>query len=166
MLNFDDPDKIIVAGTGHRPNKLGGYSEFAHGRLVTLAKDWLLQIKVDEIISGMALGWDTALAEAAIDLKIPFVAAIPFVGQEAHWPDESQLKYHDIIKKSRKLVVVSKGDFTSAKMQIRNEWMVDNCTYMVALWDGTYGGTSNCIQYAESKNKTIINLYDKWIMIP
>ncbi len=38
-------------------------------------------------------------------------------------------------------------------MQKRNEWMVDNCDMLVAVWDGTDGGTYNCIDYAKRMKK-------------
>ena len=55
----------IVAGSGHRPSKLGGYSEQIHEKLVALAIGWLKKNEPSCVLSGMALGWDTALAEAA-----------------------------------------------------------------------------------------------------
>jgi uncharacterized phage-like protein YoqJ len=50
-------------------------------------------------------------------------------------------------------------------MQIRNEWMVDNAHIVLALWDGSSGGTGNCIKYANRKsvNKPIINLWSSWV---
>ena len=63
---------MIVAGTGHRPNKLGGYNNESFLKLVNIAEDALKQMEVTEVISGMALGWDMALAQAAINLNIPF----------------------------------------------------------------------------------------------
>ena len=56
-----------VAGTGHRPNKLGGYDDDIYQRLVTLAMTYLEETRPKRVISGMALGWDQALAEAAVN---------------------------------------------------------------------------------------------------
>jgi len=43
------------------------------------------------------------------------------------------------------------------KMQKRNEWMVDNCDLLIAVWnEDKSGGTYNCIQYAKSVNKEVI----------
>jgi hypothetical protein len=67
---------LIVAGTGHRPDKLGGYSDDAFNLLVKIAKHWLEMNKPTRVISGMALGWDQALATAAVEVDIPFVAAV------------------------------------------------------------------------------------------
>jgi uncharacterized phage-like protein YoqJ len=43
-------------------------------------------------------------------------------------------------------------------MQKRNEYMVDKCDKLLAVWNGTTGGTHNCIKYAKSKGKEIILL--------
>jgi uncharacterized phage-like protein YoqJ len=34
-------------------------------------------------------------------------------------------------------------------MQVRNEWMVDHCNDLLAVWDGSDGGTGNCVRYAQ-----------------
>jgi len=110
----------------------------------------------------MALGWDTALAEAALNNNIYLVVAIPFKGQECMWSKQSQDIYNNIISKANERIIVCPGAYHVSKMQIRNEWMVDHCDTLLALWDGTNGGTGNCIKYANSINKPIINLWDKF----
>lgn len=152
-----------VAGTGHRPEKLGGYNNKAFLFLVGIAEEALRTLKPEVVISGMAIGWDMALAQAAINLEIPFIAAVPFLGQETAWRQEKTKKYyHNLLAKAKEVVIVSEGGFSNAKMQIRNEWMVDNCDLVLAMHDGTTGGTYNCVKYAEKKTKKMINLYNKY----
>lgn len=43
-------------------------------------------------------------------------------------------------------------------MQIRNQWMVDRADQVIGIWDGTSGGTANCLEYATSKNKPILRI--------
>lgn len=43
-------------------------------------------------------------------------------------------------------------------MQKRNEFMVDNCDTLISIWDGSSGGTGNCVAYATKKNKDIIRI--------
>ena len=153
---------MIISGTGHRPDKLGGYSDIAFNKLVKIAEEYLSENRPDKVISGMALGWDQALAQAAINLKIPFVAAIPFKNQECKWPNKSQTKYKTILAAASECVIVCEGEYAAWKMQVRNKYMVDNSDLVVAMFDGTTGGTANCVNYAISKNKQIVNLYNKW----
>jgi uncharacterized phage-like protein YoqJ len=46
-------------------------------------------------------------------------------------------------------------------MQDRNKWMVDHCDALVAIWNGTSGGTANCVKYALSVNKPIVMINPK-----
>lgn len=151
-----------LAGTGHRPQKLGGFSDATAGRLRDLALALLAREKPDRVISGMALGWDTALALAALDRGIPLVAAIPFEGQERKWPPEAQATFRDILSRAAEVCIVSPGCYAPWKMQVRNEWMVDRATRVAALWDGTGGGTGNCVQYATKRQVEVINLWSTW----
>lgn len=153
---------MIIAGTGHRPNKLGGYGQAATFRLYNTAVGVLEDLQPTKVISGMALGWDQALALAALNNEVPYIAAVPFMGQESVWPAQSQEQFRHLIKHAEELVVVCTGAYAGWKMQKRNQWMVDHCDKVIALWDGTAGGTANCVRYANTKGKEIINYYDKW----
>ena len=150
---------MIICGTGHRPNKVGGYSLEAGARLFKIARYWLSQNKPDKVISGMAMGWDMALAHAAAHLGIQLIAAVPFKGQENRWSYQTVNFYHDLLSKAEEVVYVSEEGYAPWKMQVRNEWMVDHCDKVLALWDGSAGGTGNCIKYAEKVGKPIVNLW-------
>lgn len=152
---------MIIAGTGHRPDKLGGYNERTSRKLKRIAYDFLASEKVSFVITGMAQGWDQALAEAAYALEIPYHAYIPFRGQEYMWPDMAQEKYKEILKHAFNITTCSAGEFSAKAMQKRNEMMVDDADLILAMWDGSTGGTFNCIKYAEKVGKPIINLYDR-----
>jgi len=152
---------MIVAATGHRSEKIG-YHKYTQDKLLNLTTLVLSKVKPDKVISGVALGFDTAFALAAIELNIPFIAAVPFSGQELKWRKSDQVRYHDILSKAEKVIIVSAGGFESYKMQVRNEWMVDNCNIVLALWNGSKGGTANCIDYANRKGKKVVNLWSTW----
>ena len=154
----------IIAGTGHRPPKLGGYSEAALAKLISFAGIHLKKIKPTTVISGMALGWDTALACAALELDIPLIAAIPFKGQELMWPTGSQERYTRLLSEVSELVIVSSGGYSVQAMQERNEYMVNNSDLVLALHNGSPGGTGNCVRYANKINKPIKNLWDEWLI--
>jgi len=153
----------VFAATGHRPPKLGGYTDVARRRLENFAIEWLAKLQPKHIISGMALGWDQAVAVAARGLEIPWTAAIPFEGQESKWPRASKIAYLKLLASATKTVVVSPGtSYGAGYMQQRNEWMVDRCQTVLALYNGSPGGTANCLAYATAKRRTIINLWEDW----
>lgn len=109
----------------------------------------------------MALGWDMAGAQAAVNLQIPFIAAVPFLGQENRWPVASQTQYHRLLAAARHVVVVSPGRYSAAKMIVRDHWMVDNCHRLCALFDGSPSGTGKTVEYARGR-VPIDNLWSHW----
>jgi uncharacterized phage-like protein YoqJ len=154
---------MILSVTGHRPDKLGGYKTEIFSALTGFAITMLLELEPDKIITGMALGWDQAVACASIELDIPYIAAIPCYGQEKVWQKRYQDGYKFLKENANEIVITSKTPFFSACMQIRNEWMVDNSDKLLALWNGTHGGTYNCLSYAKQKNKEVINVWSYWM---
>lgn len=153
---------MILAATGHRPNKLGGYSIEVDARLRNLARVVIETVSPIECVSGMALGWDMAFAEAAIELNVPLCAAVPFIEQPSQWPESSQRRYFEIISRAARVVTVCPPGYSAKKMQLRNEWMVDECGMLVALWDGTTGGTFNCVKYANRKKRLVCNVWEAY----
>lgn len=148
---------MIVSFSGHRPSKLGGYTlpNPTYLSVCQRLEALLLELQPTKAISGMALGIDQWAANICVKLSIPFVAAVPFLGQENAWPETSQKIYHKLLKKANEVVIVSEGGYAANKMQRRNEWMVESCDLLIAVFDGTPGGTGNCVAYAEKIKKPI-----------
>lgn len=154
---------MIFAATGHRPNKLGGYSPAAMLKLTEFAFQYLTLIdQPDKIVSGMAIGWDQAVAHAAVLCGVPFIAAVPFAGQELTWPTLAQEQYRRLLDRADEVVIVTPGSYSPAKMHARNEWMVDHADKVIALWNGTEGGTASCVAYAEGVRRPVENLWSMW----
>ncbi len=155
---------MILAGTGHRPDRTGGYGVRAVRDLRAFAVDRLRVLQPSLVISGMALGWDQALCHAAIELGIPFHAYVPFNGQESAWPWYSRDLYNKYLKAAEGIVITSPGGFSGKAMQARNEAMVDACDRVLALWDGyKAGGTWNCMVYARDQGKPITYCWQHWM---
>jgi len=149
---------MIISFTGHRPEKIGGYKtpNPIYNYVYEQLTNKLLELKPSKCITGMALGVDTIAAELCLSLNIPFVAAIPFIGQESAWNKDQQQIYNDLLFEANETFVVSEGGYASWKMQKRNQWMVDNSNIVLAVYDGSLGGTANCINYAKKLNKEVI----------
>lgn len=160
---------MIISGTGHRPNKIEAYGvqaypgSFAYDRLVSLSTSILEAEKADKVISGMALGFDMALAQAAIYSGIPFTAAIPFRGQEGKWPQSSQEYYQKLLNQADEIEEVSPPGYEAKKMHVRNEWMVNHSDKVIALWNGDLsGGTASCVKYAANQMRQVVNYWSVW----
>ena len=154
-----------IAITGHRPDKLDNDYDLK-SLLTSEIKLKIIEV-IDEkimqfpnelvLISGMALGIDTLFAKIAIELNLPFIAALPCVGQQSRWPEKSRKQYFEILQNELcEIHYVSNSGYTNFCMQKRNEWMVNECNILIAVWDGSSGGTSNCIKYAKKVNREII----------
>lgn len=165
-----------MAGTGHRPNKLApphidAYSKEFHNSLTTFAVEVLTRYREEyaqlgkalEIISGMALGWDMALADASVQLGIPFIAAVPCRDQERTWSLWAQAMYHALLKKAAQVVRVTDLPYSPFLMNRRNEWLVDRASLVLACWSGSVGGTSNAVRYAQKKSVPIDNVWLEWL---
>lgn len=162
---------MIISTTGHRPNKLGGYSDDTHVKLVKLAEFFISRIDDKDntvFFTGMAQGWDQAVAAACINQKVSFIAYIPFKGQESSWPPVAQKTYQSLIFQATKVLIAdteidltkaSKWDIAKA-MQARNELMVSNSAHVLALWDGTKGGTANTVKYANKMKIPVTNIWE------
>jgi uncharacterized phage-like protein YoqJ len=151
---------MILAGTGHRPSKLGGYSFQAQYHLNAFALSQLSALRPSLVISGMAQGWDQALALAAVSLSIPFHAYVPCPGQQLLWPPAARSAYTNILARAARVHTISPS-YTPSAMQARNIAMVNACTDLLALWDGSPGGTANCLAYARTATPSV-TIHQAW----
>lgn len=165
---FDVPRHIVCA-TGHRPQKLYGYNLYdsrwlALGRRMrSFMLDRLKRHGRIRCVSGMALGVDQLFALVALKLRdqgadVEVACAIPCRDQNRAWKDDAW--WRNIMERADSHVFVHDGPYDYACMQKRNEWMVDNCGEVLAVWDGSSGGTANCVKYARRKGRAITNLLE------
>ncbi len=165
---------MIVAGTGHRPPKLLGYKSPAHEDLTDFARKALLGLEEEagcagydvseiQVISGGALGWDIALACATLQLKWHLTLAVPFAGQDAFWHPDSKKLYREVLEQANHVEIVCPGPHAGWKFIRRDEWMVDRCDEVLALFNGEPSGTGKTVEYAEKTGKHVINLWDFFV---
>lgn len=149
---------MTIAITGHRPNKLG--NDYTYTSPLFKAITYQLQQIINRyepkrLITGMALGIDQVFAQLAISNNTPFTAAIPCYDQDSNWPNISRSRYSDLINNPLCTKhLVTETYYNNWCMQIRNEWIVNQLTNddkLIAVWDGSSGGTKNCYDYALNK---------------
>lgn len=159
---------MIVAGTGHRPERLGlDYSEKSLSKL-SVFLCWHLERMTDLslVVSGMAQGFDTALALAALCLGVPLACYLPFDGHGSNWPESSRERQERILALASEVVVVTPGPYRKGdgwKYIRRDKHMVDRADLLLALWDGVEaGGTYQTVRYAQEKRVVVRNLWQDW----
>lgn len=156
-------EPFIIGFTGHRPNKLNNDYDLVTPLTNIYLKGLFNHIinlhHPTAIISGMALGIDILAAETALENNIQLWAAIPCRQQCKMWPRKSIDRYFKILDNQLTITrLVCDVYYNNTCMQIRNEWIVDNSHLLIAVHDGSPGGTYNCIKYARSVNKNIITI--------
>lgn len=163
----------IIAFTGHRPHKLWGYDihqrkyrDLFRSLYSAVMTEW--QMKGDLLlVSGMALGVDQVAAMLGIwmrdqrHLSVRVEAAIPCLNQECKWPQSSREQYQSILTGCDIRTVIHNGTYNYRCMQQRNEYMVDKADVLIAVWDGSSGGTGNCVRYAKQKGVKIVKINPK-----
>lgn len=159
--------RVILAVTGHRPDKIrvgtkNAYDPAVQGGLVEFATGILEQEAPSLVVTGMAQGWDQAVAEACLNTGLPYLAAVPFKEQAGKWPEKAQKVYYRLLSGAREIRYVSPPGFDVGKLHSRNLWMVDNGDRLLALYNGSGGGTGVCVRYALDVAKPVRNVWDDW----
>ena len=168
----------MICGTGHRPDKLGNsWSIFSKNAKIVQRNtyEWLLMLLENSdslhVISGAALGFDTHLALATLKLKqqgynITLEMAIPHVDFNNKWSQDDKDILSLITSVSDEITYVSQNKVFSPTTDLegRNRYMIRKSDIVIALWDGSNGGTRNAFHFADRNNKPIIWIKPKDIL--
>ncbi len=150
--------------TGHRPEKLK-LPETTVKLLLKKAIRQAVQDGYTVFITGMARGADMWAAEIVLEERetnsgIKLVCASPFEGFERSWSILEQQRYRHIVHSADYVRFVC-DRYSLGCFQIRNRYMVDLSSRVIAVYNGERGGTRNTINYAEKNNLQVINVLDK-----
>lgn len=150
---------MIVGVTGHRDVEQQPGELLAFARLsVALMADR----GATEIITGMARGWDLAVARAAYDLGLPYCAAVPFPSQPDLWGPHDKAEWVAAMNRASRTVVI--GTLALNEFyERRNCWIVNNSDELWSLWSGRSGGTAHCVLYAQQMDRTVKPLWEPWL---
>ncbi len=155
---------MIVAFTGHRPDRLG---ENLSAAWISI-KEFLIEVRPSLVVSGMAEGVDAFAFDIAYDLKIPVLAAVPWMGHGYSANKKQQEAYLLRLERAVDIVITSPEvtEYNDPSVFFkRNQWMVDllgDGDVLASVWDGKKGGgTKHAIDYAEKTKKTVRQL--KWL---
>ena len=137
--------------TGHRPEKLS----WAEDEVISWLEEEIKKAIGDgfrTFITGMARGVDIWAAEIVLHLRdegqpIHLICASPFEGFEKSWEADWKRQYQEVLRKADIVKYICKG-YSRTCFQIRNEWMVDHSTRVIAVFNGQPSGTKNTVDYA------------------
>lgn len=152
---------LTIAATGHRWERMDiPRTAAAEQHLERLAGAFLEQLRPDRVISGLALGWDTAIAQAAIRLGIPLIAALPGRrgAQERSWSWADQGTHEWLVRQAVEQHYIDVQPMRSAYLS-RDQFMVDRADAIVALWSGAASGTGTTVRMAGKRGLPVVNLW-------
>ena len=148
--------------TGHRPDKI-----YIPEKEVVSALEREIRIAIQDgfnvFITGMAMGVDIWAAEIIIKLrkkeKLPLklIVASPFEGFEQRWARDWQKRYCDVMAEADLIRFIS-SHYHRDCFQIRNEWMVNHSSRVIAVFNGEKSGTKNTIDYANRHGILVRNV--------
>ena len=149
--------------TGHRPDKLKGEEKdiraWLGGEIRKAAEEGM-----ETFLTGMAAGIDIWAAEEVLALKeegktVKLLCAVPFQGVENNRSEKDQKEFRDILKKADDIEYIMPKASRKAFLG-RDRWMVDHAARVIAVFNGTPGGTGYTVNYAKSLGRKITILDD------
>jgi uncharacterized phage-like protein YoqJ len=126
-------------------------------------------------VMGGAIGIDQMAFQAVWDLRealgakytIKIIVSVPFENQDSRWGPKDCDRYREQLALADNCIYVDGipayqvpgvefGEFHKKKLLDRNKHMVNMADLMIAVWNGRQGGTSHCINYANSRNVPVV----------
>lgn len=159
-LKFDRT--VSAAFTGHRFYDFS-QREFIQERLTSAISE-AYDHGIRNFISGFALGIDLMAAQLVQSLKcnlpgISLTAAIPFEDQAERYNIYDKRVYGRLLELADKVIVLSDCYYPRCFLD-RDEFMVENASYLIAYYDGREkGGTYYTVKKARARGIPIINVY-------
>lgn len=164
-------DNILTscAFTGHRPTRFVFRFDETHPDFIKLKHMITKQVirlynrGIRKFYTGCALGVDMWAGEIVLSLKekypdVELLCAVPFRGQENDWKPEQQTRYHELLKKSNRVFMLSES-YTRECYFDRNRFLVDNADVLLAVYDMNArkrSGTGYTVNYAIQRQKPVL----------
>lgn len=171
--------EIVIALTGHRPNKLAGYNmndpfyARLQKQLEGIIKKYLDEYDFVECRSGLALGADTVWSKAILKMRnaypdrVRFHADIPMKEQPSVWFNQADIDYwhYQYEQADSKTIYGALSDYPESQrryaaiqlLEKRNQGMLAPADVVIAIFNGDKkGGTANAVRFARQNNKELI----------
>lgn len=160
-MNQEELKLHVCCFTGHRPDKME-FGEEEIKPLLAKAIDAAIADGYKTFITGMAPGTDIWAAEIVLERKktnkvLQLICALPHPGFEKRRSVVEKLRFDKIIQNAD-LVEEVNDHYFSGCYQVRNQWMVDRVSRVIAVFNGQKGGTKHTVDYATRKGVHIVNV--------
>lgn len=160
-----------VAFTGHRPESLSYNIESSFDMLIKLTPQIQKEIRKSILAGcitfycGAAQGADIVCGEIVIAEKaaghpeIQLICVIPFKEQANNWKEPWKTRYNHLLNNTDRVICIN-DTYQKGCYQIRNRYLVDHCSTLIAIYNGkSTGGTAYTVNYARKHGKNIIVIH-------
>lgn len=163
-----EEERLVCCFTGHRPEKLPWGGDEADPRCVKLKEELRCTLEgaylagCRHFICGMARGCDMYFAEAVLALRsrregVSLEAAVPCDSQADSWRADERRRYEHILAECDEVSFVAHA-YSPGCMQRRNRYMVERSEVLIAVYNGTAGGTMSTILLARRAGLRVITI--------
>ena len=155
--------------TGHRSQKLPWRFNEDDDRCKAMKAALFIEIEkaiqrgYKTFLCGMAIGFDMICAETVIELKkkyadIKIIGVLHCKNQDNKWSHKDKERYRSLLNRLDGIRCIYDEYIGTECMRERNQYMVNNSSLMIALFDGLIGGTKSTIDYARKQGLDIVIL--------
>lgn len=159
VCNMDIIREKTVCFTGHRPEKLPFGGAETAGEIKVIKSMLYNEITAaadegfDTFITGMQRGVDLWAGEIVLELaaarSLKLIAALPHRDFGKGFKGADKWNFGRITDSAERVVVMSET-YTPACMNLRNRYMVDNSSRLIAVIGNDRSGTGQTVRYAKS----------------
>lgn len=151
-----DP-RTTVAFTGHRNYRGEADERLMHTLEALYARGYRT------FLSGMAVGFDLAAADAVLALRrrradVRLIAVVPCRDQDRKFEISRRHHYYRVLESADASIILAEA-YHPGCFRMRNDWLVDHASLLVAWYDGSDGGTRYTVGRALRQGRSLIHLH-------
>ena len=155
-MNLPHP-ALCAAFTGHRT-----YRREADAAICRSIAE-LHAAGVRTFMSGMAVGFDLAAAEAVLDCRqqlpgLRLAAVVPFRGQQERFSDGDRERFARIWAAADERIMLAERYYPACYLR-RDDWLVAHAGTLISWYDGSPGGTRYTLERALNSGRRLLHLH-------
>lgn len=166
---------VAVAALGPKPDKLtdrgrriydlagGEWYEHLHRRLKRLAAAALRRHRPTRVVSTLALGWETALAEIALGQGVPLEVILPFRGVHSRWQLHHKQRFGRLLERADRVETLHGPPYEPWKLADAGRACLARADLVLALYDGRDAALRRALRAAADDDAQVVNLWGSWL---
>lgn len=91
------------------------------------------------------------------DTRLRLICAVPYAGMERAWLPPWKIAFQAVLAQADHIRTFYPS-YTAASFHVRNRWMVDHAVRVIAVYNGSPGGTRNTVVYARKRQIQVCTL--------